>query len=279
MPAALLIGVLIAVAGSHHGAAIGPMPLFAVTVALAFFMQWLAFIPAYILHSEKFYDLTGSLTYIAVTLVALTGSPGTDGRSLLLGTLVLVWAIRLGAFLFTRIRLAGKDDRFDSLKSTFIRFLNIWTMQGLWVTFTAAAALAAITSTQRKTLDAAAAIGFLLWLCGFIFEAVADEQKRRFRVNPANRDRFIHSGLWSISRHPNYFGEILLWIGIAMIALPVLRGWQLVTLLSPVFVYVLLTRISGIPLLERKAENKWGGQEAYEAWKRQTPVLMPRLRI
>ena len=121
-------------------------------------------------------------------------------------------------------------------------------------------------------------VGFVLWAAGFAVEVVADQQKSRFRADPANRGRFISTGLWSRSRHPNYFGEILLWIGVSVIALPVLQGWQWVGLVSPVFVAALITRVSGVPLLEAKAEATWGGQPDYEAYKQTTPVLVPRLR-
>ncbi|MBC8187024.1 MAG: DUF1295 domain-containing protein, partial [Proteobacteria bacterium] len=121
-----------------------------------------------------------------------------------------------------------------------------------------------------------AALGGFLWVAGFAIEVAADQQKRRFRADPSNRERFIRSGLWAWSRHPNYFGEIILWIGIALIALPVLSGWQLATLISPVFVYVLLTRISGIPLLETRAKKKWGKDPDFAAYMRSTPVLFPR---
>lgn len=276
-PVLLIIGFLIAIAGSQGGSTLGRIPIFALAVGLTFLIQWLAFIPAYWLQTEKFFDLTGSLTYISVITFALIFSAGGNTRAVLLWGLVVIWAIRLGTFLFRRIRKAGKDDRFDELKPSFIRFLNVWTIQGLWVTFTMATALAAITTTIRKDLDAFAILGFLIWGFGFIFEVLADSQKSRFNANPANKGKFIQTGLWSRTRHPNYFGEIILWIGIAIIALPVLQGWQWVTLVSPVFVTLLLTRVSGIPLLEKKADQKWGGQEAYEAYKKRTPVLIPRL--
>lgn len=277
---AALIGALVAWAGSQGGVTVGGVPAFAIAVAAAFLIQWLVFIPSYRFQTEKFFDLTGSLTYLTVVGVSLWASrqsAALDGRSLLLAALVAVWAIRLGSFLFSRIHRAGKDDRFDDLKPSFVRFLNVWTMQGLWVTFTAAAALVAITSTYRKDLDGFALVGTLLWLFGFGFEAVADAQKSRFNSDPGNRGRFIATGLWSRSRHPNYFGEIVLWIGVAVIALPVLHGWQRIALISPVFVAILLTRISGIPLLARKAEAKWGGQADYQAYKERTPLLIPRL--
>ena len=276
-PILVLIGYLVALAGSQGGATLGSLPVFGIVVALAFLIQWLAFIPAYLFQTEKFYDLTGSLTYLTVTSLALALSKSLEARSILLAALVIIWAIRLGTFLFSRIQKAGKDDRFDEIKPDFFRFLNAWTIQGLWVTFTASAALIGITTTARKELDAFAVVGFLLWLAGFAIEVTADSQKSRFNADPANKGKFIQTGLWSRSRHPNYLGEIVLWIGVLVIALPVLQGWGWVALISPLFVALLLTRISGIPLLEKKADAKWGGQAEYEAYKQNTPGLIPRL--
>ena len=277
LPIVILVGLGLALAGSQGGASVSGIPLFTFSVGLAFLIQWLAFIPAYRLQTEKFYDITGSLTYISVTIIAVLLGPEVDGRSILLLVLVVIWATRLGTFLFRRIHKAGKDARFDEIKPSFARFLLAWTLQGLWVSFTLAAALAAITTNTRQELGLFALIGFLIWLFGFAIEVVADTQKSRFRADPANKGKFIHTGLWARSRHPNYFGEIVLWIGVAVIALPVLRGWQWVTLISPVFVTLLLTRVSGVPMLEKRADEKWGGQEDYEAYKKRTPVLIPRL--
>jgi steroid 5-alpha reductase family enzyme len=276
-PVLILVSILIALAGSQGGTSVAGVPLFALLVGLIFLIQWLAFIPAYLLQTEKFFDLTGSITYISVIILAVFLSKGADGRSMLLSALVVIWAVRLGTFLFVRIKKAGKDDRFDELKPSFIRFLNVWTIQGLWVTFTIAAALVAITTANRKELDVFAIVGFLVWVVGFTIEVIADAQKSRFSANPANKGKFIQSGLWSRSRHPNYFGEIVLWVGVALIALPVLQGWQWVALISPAFVTLLLTRVSGVPLLEKKADKKWGGQKDYEAYKKKTSVLIPRL--
>ena len=275
-PILIVVGVLVAWAGSQGGAVVFGVPLFALLVGLIFLIQWLVFIHAYVLQTEKFFDLTGSLTYISVVTLAVFLSDGADARAILLTVLVVIWALRLGSFLFTRIKKAGKDDRFDEIKPSFIRFLNVWTVQALWVTFTMAAALVAITATTRKPLDVFALVGFLIWGFGFAFEVIADLQKSRFRANPENKGQFIQTGLWSRSRHPNYFGEIVLWVGVALIALPVLQGWQWIALISPVFVTLLLTRVSGIPLLEKKADDKWGGHEDYESYKKRTPVLIPR---
>jgi len=277
IPIVLLVALGVALAGSQGGATVFGIPLFALSVGLAFAIQILAFIPAYLLQTEKFYDITGSITYISVATLAVAFSPRVDARSILLLALVLIWAARLGTFLFRRIHKAGKDGRFDEIKPSFPRFLNTWLLQGLWVSFTSAAAWAAITTNLRLELGIFALIGFLIWIFGFAFEVIADSQKNRFRANPDNKGKFIANGLWSRSRHPNYFGEITLWIGVAIIALPILRGWQWVTLISPVFVTLLLTRISGLPMLEKRADDKWGGQQDYEDYKKRTPVLIPRI--
>ena len=276
LPIVLVIAIVLAFAGSQESAEVSGIPLFALCIGLAFLIQWVAFIPAFINQTETFYDLTGSFTYITLVTVAVLLTPKTDARAVLLLGLVVVWAVRLGSFLFRRIRRAGSDERFDNIKPSFLRFLLAWTLQGLWVSFTLAAALAAITSETKQELGILAVIGLLVWLLGFGIEVLADWQKSRFRAAPENKGKFISAGLWSWSRHPNYFGEIVLWIGVAIIAVPVLAGWQLLTLISPVFVTILLTHISGVPLLEARADEKWGGQADYEDYKARTPVLIPR---
>ena len=275
LPIILLFAAGIAWAGSQGGYTIVGIPIFALSIALAFVIQWVAFIPAFIKQTEKFYDLVGSITYLSLTWIAVLLSPVTDARAWLLVGIVSIWAIRLGTFLFRRVRAAGEDRRFRDVKPSFVRFLIYWTVQGLWVSLTLAAALAAITSMTRRDLGIFALVGFLLWLLGFGIEVIADRQKSKFRADTQNAGKFINIGLWSWSRHPNYFGEILLWIGVAIIAIPALSGWQWLTLISPIFVAILLTRVSGIPILERLADEKWGGQAEYEDYKTRTSVLIP----
>ncbi len=276
-PILIIIGYLVASAGSQNGSVTGSLPVFMLCVGLAYLIQWLVFIPSFLKQTERFFDITGSLTYISISTLALLLSPAADARSILLWAMVVVWAGRLGSFLFRRIHKAGKDDRFDELKPSFIRFLNVWTIQALWVVFTAAAAWVAITTTTRIGIDVLAIVGFVVWLFGFAIEVMADSQKSKFNADPNNKGKFIRSGLWARSRHPNYFGEITLWLGVAIVALPVLQGWQFVALISPIFVALLLTKVSGIPLLEKKADKKWGGQTDYEEYKKNTPVLIPKL--
>jgi steroid 5-alpha reductase family enzyme len=270
-----LLAIAMAWAGSQGGASAAGFPVFAWCALLAFVLQWLAYIPAYLRQTERFYDLTGSITYVSGTLLAVALCNATDTRSLLLAGFILIWAARLGSFLFKRISEDGTDSRFDRIKPDPLRFFLTWSLQGLWVLLTAACAWAAITAAPvpLSMLDIP---GVALWLSGFFIEVCADRQKRRFRAE-SGPDVFIQTGLWARSRHPNYFGEIVLWLGIALLALPALQGWQLATLVSPLFVFLLLTRVSGIPLLEKKADRKWGGQADYEDYKARTPVLVPRL--
>ena len=268
------IGALVAWAGSDGSARVGSVAVFAVCAFLAFAVNWVAFLPANAAKTEKYYDLTGSLTYTLVTLTAVVLSDDLDARAVIAAAMVLVWTGRLGIFLFRRIQRDGKDGRFDEIKTDAVRFLASWTIQGLWVLLTAAAALAIITSNERKDLDVLAFVGIAVWLVGFGIEAIADSQKSAFKRDPANTGRFISTGLWAWSRHPNYFGEITLWAGVAIMAIPILSGWQWVVLISPVFVTVLLTRVSGIPMLEKRADGRWGGEADYEAYKRSTPVLI-----
>ncbi len=276
LPIVFAVGGALAWAGSQGGARAFGLPVFAVCVALAFALNALAFVPAWARQTEKFYDLTGSATYLSVVALALAlGEP--DARAWLLAGLIAVWAIRLGSFLFARIQDSGRDPRFDAIKLDFGRFLLAFMLQGLWVALTAGCAIAAISSAARPPLGAFDALGVLVWLAGFALEVVADRQKQAFRTDPANCERFITTGLWGRCRHPNYLGEIVLWSGVALIAWPALVGWQRVTLVSPFFVFVLLTRVSGIPLLEARARRRWGSDPAFCAYLERTPRLLPRI--
>ena len=270
----IVLGAAISWAGSDGGDLWRSVPVFALCGFLAFAINWLAYIPAAIAKTEHYYDLVGGLTYISVTIAAVLLSSELDLRAMIVAAMVLVWSFRLATFLFRRIAKAGKDSRFDNIKTRPVRFLMAWTIQGLWVLLTAAAALAIITGGNRVPLGIVGYVGIAIWLAGFAIEVVSDGQKSNFKADPANQGKFISTGLWAWSRHPNYFGEIVIWIGMAVIALPVLQGWQWATLISPVFVIFLLTKVSGVPLLENAADERWGGQDDYEAYKQNTPVLI-----
>ena len=270
------VGALVILAGSDGSSEVGSIAVFAVCGVLAYVINWAVFVPSNIAKTEHYFDLTGSATYVTVVAIALLLSIDLDARALIVGALVLVWALRLGTFLFRRVRRDGRDVRFDEIKVDPLRFFMTWTLQGLWVLLTVACALAIITGIERRSIGWVGIVGIAVWVAGFAIEVVADRQKSAFKRDPANAGRFISTGLWAWSRHPNYFGEIVLWTGIAIIALPVLSGWRWVTLISPVFVTLLLTRVSGIPMLEARAEKRWGDEEDYQRYSRDTPVLIPR---
>ncbi len=270
----ILIGVLIAMAGSDGSETYNGISLFIICASVSFVLHWIIFIPSFAFQTEHYFDLTGSISYLSAVALAFYLNPSVDPRDVLIGLLIVVWAVRLGSFLFMRVKQDGKDDRFTIMKTQFHWFLMTWTLGGLWVFLTMAAGLAAITSDTTQPFGLMAYLGLALWIFGFSIEVIADRQKRVFKKNQQKDKEFITSGLWAWSRHPNYFGEITLWIGLTLIALPVLSGWQLVTLISPVFVYILLTKISGIPLLENRGMKKWGSDPEYIDYVNRTPALI-----
>lgn len=276
--ACLALGTIMALAGSPGSITFNGLPSFALAASIGFILHWLIFIPSYIYQTEHYFDLIGSISYISIVLFTFLALNNLDVRSILIGLLIMVWAVRLGSFLFIRVKRDGKDNRFTVMKTKFWWFLFTWTIGGLWVFITMAAGLAAMTSAKVVPLGWFALIGIFLWLEGFLVEVVADHQKTRFRSKKENQGRFINEGLWSFSRHPNYYGEITLWLGIAFIAFPVLQGWQLLTLISPIFVYILLTRISGVTMLERRADKKWGDDPEYQRYKETTSSLIPMFK-
>ena len=250
-------------------------------VFLAFAIQWIAFIPAYIFQTEKFYDLTGSLTYLLVIWYSLTLSSdqftNLNGANIVIVLLISLWAIRLGSFLFMRIHHDGEDKRFRSIKPSASQFFMTWTLQGLWVSLCSMCALTAISSNTGIVTNAFFYIGLALFILGFAIEVMADMEKSAFKANQENKDKFITTGLWARSRHPNYFGEIVLWTGIAVMSFSSLEGLQYLTLISPIFTYLLLVYVSGVRMLEARGDLKWGDDPEYQEYKKKTPVLFIKI--
>ena len=242
-------------------------------VAIAFLIQWTLFIPAYLMQTEKFYDLAGSITYISIISYVYCQSSEFNIASLILSLFIIVWAIRLGSFLFFRIKKAGEDKRFRDIKLSPTRFFMTWTLQGTWVSLCSACAITAISTTEGIILNEIFVLGAFTFIIGFLIEVVADNQKTKFRSIPENKDKFITTGLWSYSRDPNYLGEITLWLGVALMAFSSLQGLQLITLVSPIFTYLLLVYVSGVRLLEASGNNKWGHLSSYQEYKKNTPTL------
>ena len=242
-------------------------------ILLIFCIQWVSFIPAFIFQTEKFYDLTGSITYLTAVFYTLYVTGSNNLSDLIIVGCVAVWAIRLGSFLFIRIHKAGEDRRFRTIKPNFTRFLMTWTLQGMWVSMCLLCVLTALSSYSGVVMNSIFFIGLLVFILGLSIEIIADYQKTVFRRNIENKDKFITTGLWSLSRHPNYFGEILLWAGIAIMSISSLQGLQYLTLISPIFVYILLVYISGVRILEAQAEKKWGHLDSFKEYIKNTPRL------
>ena len=273
--ATLAISCGIALAGSQGSIEANGLPLFLICASVGFILHWIIFVPSFIAQTEHYFDLTGSISYISTIIVAYLFHPDLDSRSLVVCALIAIWAIRLGSFLFQRVKRDGKDRRFDEIKTKFFRYMFTWTLGGGRVINKMTAGLAVITSANQVALDGFFYVGLALWILGFGIEVAADRQKTKFRRKAENKEKFISEGLWSLSRHPNYFGEIVLWLGIAVIAVPTLVGWQYVTLISPIFVTFLLIKVSGVKLLEKSGMQRWGDDPAYRNYVASTPSLVP----
>ena len=244
-------------------------------VLIAFLIQWLLFIPAYIFQTEKFYDLSGSLTYISVVSFCFYSnyeSSRINLGNIIISSLIIMWAVRLGSFLFIRIKKAGEDIRFREIKKSPSRFFMTWTLQGMWVSLCSACALAGIANGIE--INSYFYVGIVIFVIGFTTEIIADNQKSIFRKDLDNKDKFISSGLWKYSRHPNYLGEITLWLGISIISFSSLAGWELITLISPIFTYLLLVYVSGIRILDYNGNKKWGHLDSYKDYRKNTPRLI-----
>ena len=244
-------------------------------ILYAFIIQWVLFIPAYLFQTEKFFDISGSFTYIFVITYTLCLNYSTSGinyGNILLSSFIIIWAIRLGSFLFFRIKKDGEDKRFRSIKPSPTRFFMTWSLQGMWVSICSACALTGIAN--GIIVNSLFYFGVFIFVLGFIVEIIADNQKTKFRKDPANKDKFIDSGLWSYSRHPNYLGEITLWLGVSIMSLSSLTGWQLITLISPIFTYILLVYISGVRILEERGKKRWGHLDSYKDYVKKTPTLL-----
>lgn len=246
--------------------------------AYCFAVQWIVFIHAGGFfgnqRTETFYDLTGSLTYLTTVVLSLILSTKITVRQIILSTFVGIWSARLGWFLFTRIhKSGGVDSRFEEIKADNFRFWMTWTLQGTWVFICLLPVLQVSQHPKDRPLATLDYVGIGLWVFGFLFEVIADYQKSQFRANPDNKNKFIDSGLWSISRHPNYFGEIVLWLGITLSAFSGTQSW--IIFITPAFVAFLLIFVSGIPMLEQKADERYGSDEKYLQYKKSTPTLIP----
>ena len=244
-------------------------------LGISLLLQVVFFIPAFIFKTDAFTDMTYSLTFIILAVLAYTKSPMTLSHTILYA-LILIWALRLGIYLVYRIhKFGGRDKRFDGMREKFTSFAKFWLGQGIvvWVLMIPYF----ILMTSPFAYFEALIIGASIFILGFLFESIADFQKIRFILNPKNKGKWIDSGLWSISRHPNYFGEILIWIGVFAITLsPNPITW--VGIISPIFISLTLIFVTGLPPLEKSADKKWGKNKDYQKYKRNTSILIPFIK-
>ena len=241
-------------------------------IALAFNLAMFAF--AYRFKTDKLTDLSYALTF---TFLAIVGffSNNFSKFKLILCLMILLWAFRLGAFLFIRIRKIKKDRRFDGIRENFIKFFQFWFLQGITVWIILVPSLILFNSSIHLTFFSW--IGFAIWFIGLTIETFADLQKYQF--NKKNREeKWISKGLWKYSRHPNYFGEICCWLGIYILAFSSLTNIQrLYSFISPLFITILLIFVTGLPKLEEYADKKWGKLKQYKEYKRKTSIIVPWL--
>jgi steroid 5-alpha reductase family enzyme len=228
------------------------------------------FIPGYLFKTDKLTDLSYALTFIILTLFSLMLNEISTFK-LILSAMILIWALRLGIFLFIRIRRIKYDKRFDGIRESFSKFLRFWVLQGLAVWIILIPTFFFMNSTSKYV----SWIGFIIWILGLAIESIADIQKYIFSQHRKNKDKFINIGLWKYSRHPNYFGEILCWAGIYLFTFFSLSTFQqIIALASPLFIIILLLFVTGLPPLEKSADSKWGKQQDYREYKRKTSILI-----
>ena len=231
------------------------------------------FLIAFWRKSDKLTDISYAATFATIAIWSFATSNQTWYHALLL-LMVLVWAVRLGGFLLYRVIKKGKDARFDGMRESFTKFGKFWLAQAITVWVMMIPSVFAFNA--EPSYDWLAITGVIIWAIGLVCETVADLQKLAFNNNPANKNKWIDTGIWHYSRHPNYFGEILVWVGVylfTLASLPLLPA--IIGLVSPAFIIILLLFISGIPILEKSADERWGDDAKYQDYKKRTSILIP----
>eukprot|EP00879_Flechtneria_rotunda_P024862 GHRR01026381.1.p1 GENE.GHRR01026381.1~~GHRR01026381.1.p1 ORF type:complete len:300 (+),score=97.06 GHRR01026381.1:326-1225(+) len=240
-------------------------------------IQWGGWAVSALLKTEKFYDMLGTGSFIVLSLGSLLAIKSVHARKVVATAFVCAWAVRLGGFLVVRVWKTGQDSRFDEAKGQPFKFWIYWTMQAVWVyaTLLPVLLLNASSTGGPAALIWSDIVGAAIYAVGLITEATADQQKFSFKMDPANKGKFINSGLWSYARYPNYFGEMLVWWGIFIFSSGGLQGAQLASVASPFFVMMLLRFVSGVPLQEKQAAARWGSTQEYQDYVTRTNLLIP----
>lgn len=242
------------------------------------FLQVIFFIYAAIKKTDKVTDLSYGLTFVITVLVIfLLNIEYSSLFKILLLLLVVIWGLRLAVYLFKRILKTGKDKRFNGIREDFKRFASFWLLQAISIFIILLPTNILLLKDSYTSFNWVPIVGFLLSLLGILIESIADNQKFVFKSKEENRNKWIASGLWKYSRHPNYLGEIMVWFGIYIYCLPFLVGLEFLTIISPIFITILLVGVSGIPTLEKEYDIRYTDNKEYLKYKRETGILFPKI--
>ena len=253
------------------------IPLVYIFVLTILSINSLFFIHSYFFKTDIFFDLIGSISFISIGILSLILIPSVDGNQILIFFLLIFWALRLGPYLFLRRLGSGADERLDEYFKSPLSLYFLWVMNSLWVFMTSISMIVIFSSNENYNFGLTQWLGLLVWVLGFIIEVVSDSQKSKF--NKKNKGKFINTGLCRYIRPPNYLGEIVIWTGIFVISISYINSiFTSLSILSPIFVYVLLRFLTGVPQLERRADEKWGMQKKYIDYKKETGIIFPKFK-
>ena len=256
---------------------INGIPLVYIFVITILSINSLFFIHSYLFKTDIFFDLIGSISFISTGVLSLIFIPDVDGNQILIFFLLIFWALRLGPYLFLRRLNSGADERLDEYFKSPLSLYFLWIMNSLWVFMTSISMIVIFSSKDNYEFGLVQWLGLLIWILGFIIEVVSDSQKNKF--NKKNKGKFINIGLWKYIRHPNYLGEIIIWLGIFVISISYINSiFTSLSILSPIFVFVLLRFLTGVPQLEVRGEKKWGKQKEYINYIKETGIIFPKIK-
>ena len=273
----LLVIISIAYILSFDSIKINDFPLVYIFIITILLFNSLSFIHSYAFKTDIFFDLIGSFSFISIGVTSIILIPDIDANQILIFFLLIFWALRLGPFLFIRRLSEGPDERLREYFKSPISLYFLWMMNSLWVFLTSLSMIIIFSSSKNNEFGLIQWLGLLIWVSGFLIEVVSDTQKSKF--NKKNKGIFIDVGLWKYIRHPNYLGEIIIWFGIFVISISYINSiFTFLSIFSPIFVFVLLRFLSGVPQLEQRGDEKWGQQEKYLNYKERTGILLPKFK-
>lgn len=251
-----------------------------IVFGVIFFLQLIFFVYAVIQKTDKVTDPSYGLTFIVASITSMyLVSEYISMYKVLLLLLIVVWGIRLAIYLFVRILKTGKDERFDGIREKPLKFAGFWILQAISVFIILLPTTYVLLLEQSTYISTFSYIGFLVAISGIFIESIADMQKYIFKSQEENRGKWIQSGLWKYSRHPNYLGEILMWLGVFIYTLPYINDWAIFTVISPMYITYLLLFVTGIPTLEKRDMERYGNNEKYLEYVHNTGILLPKIFV